>query len=123
MRRIILLAAAIMLFVLLAVGVSAETCATQVTYQATVSQDESCTMTLTAAIHLDEPVEGLTFPVPVDASNITLNGTRVGSTLTNQARHVDLSSIVGKVAGDFTITLSYYLKDVTSLHEMLLWYL
>ena len=117
MRRIVILAVAIMLFALLAIGVGAETCATQVTYQATVSQDQSCSITVTANIHLEEPVSELTFPVPVDATNITLNGTRVGSTLTNQARHVDLKGIVGSVAGDFTINLSYYIKDVVAPDE------
>lgn len=117
MRRVVMLAVAIVLLAALAVGVGAETCATQVTYQATVSQDQSCSMTVTAAIHLDEPVSELTFPVPVDATNITLNGTRVGSTLTNEARHVDISGIVGNVAGDFTVSLSYYIKDVVEVND------
>ena len=101
MRRITMLIVAILLLTLLTVGASAATCATQVTYQASVSNDESCSIVASVTIHLDEPVKDLTFPVPVEATNISLNGTRVGSTLTNEARHVDLSGITGSMAGDF----------------------
>ena len=117
MRRIVLLVTTVMLLVFFAIGVNAQTSATQVTYQATVSSDQSCTMVVTVTIHLDEPVDTLTFPVPVDASNIMLSGTRVGSTLTNQARHVDLSNIVGNVSGDFTFNLTYELKDIVKPNE------
>ena len=117
MRRVMLLITTVMLLALFAIGVNAQTSATQVTYQATVSSDQSCTMVATVTIHLDEPLDTLTFPVPVDATNITLNGTRVGSTLTNQARHIDLSGYVGNVAGDFTFNITYQLKDVVKPNE------
>lgn len=112
MRRITIFITAIILLMLLSVGVSAQTGATQVTYQASVSSDESCSMAVSATIHLDEPVSDLTFPVPAGAANISLNGTRVGSTLSDGVRHVDLSGITGKIAGDFTVNISYTLKDV-----------
>lgn len=117
MRRIVLLAVAILLLTMLTVGASAATCATQVTYQAAVSSDESCSMVVTATFHLDEPVDKLTFPVPAEATNISLNGTRVGSSLTNEARHVDLSGITGSMAGDFSVNISYYLNDVVTPDE------
>lgn len=117
MRRITMLIVAILLLTLLTVGASAATCATQVTYQASVSNDESCSIVASVTIHLDEPVKDLTFPVPAEATNISLNGTRVGSTLTNEARHVDLSGITGSMAGDFTVNISYYLKDVVAPDE------
>lgn len=98
-------------------GVSAETSASQVTSQATVSSDESCFITVSATFQLDEPVDKLTFPVPVSASNITLNGSRVGSSLTNEARLVDLSGITGNMAGSFTATISYQLDDVIEVND------
>lgn len=117
MRRIFILAAAILLLTVLAVGVSAEALATQVTYQATVSTDESCSMSVSATVRLDEPVSELTFPVPAEASNITLNGSRVGSSIMNEVRHVDLSGLVGSMSGDFTFTLTYQLNDVVDTDE------
>ncbi len=117
MRRIFLLAATILLLTVLAVGVSAETYATQVTYQATVSTDESCSLSVSGTVHLDEPLEELTFPVPAEASNITLNGSRVGSSIVNEVRHVDLSGLVGSMSGEFTFTMTYQLSDVVDRDE------
>lgn len=117
MRRILVLVLAVLLIASMAVSVSAETGATQATYQVTVSTDESCSVTVAVSLHLDEAVDDLSFPVPLEASNITLNGTRVGATIANGARNVDLSGIVNNMAGDFTFTISYYLKDVIGPNE------
>ncbi len=112
MRRMVLLAAAILLVAAMVLGVSAQTCATQVTCQATVSSDESCWLNISATFHLDAPVEELYFPVPVKATHITLNGSRVGSSVTEDARLVNLSRITGGMSGDFTVAISYRLRDV-----------
>lgn len=117
MRRIVLLAVMLLLLTTLAFGVSAETGATQVSCQASVYTDESCDMVVTANIHLDAPVEKLTFPLPAEASSITLNGSRVGSSLTTEARLVDLSGITGGMSGDFTATFTYHLTDVVDTNE------
>lgn len=117
MRRVILLLVTLTLLCAMAFGVSATTGATQVTCQASVSLDESCEVALTATIHLDEPVKDLTFPLPVNASNVSLNGSRVGSSLTTEARHVDISGITAGLAGDFSFGLTYHLTDVIDTDE------
>ena len=117
MRRIILLLTAVLLVCTMAFGVSAATGATQITCQASVSLDESCEVALTATIHLDEPVKDLTFPLPANASNISLNGSRVGSSLTNEARYVDISGITAGLAGDFSFGITYHLDDVVSTNK------
>ncbi len=117
MRRFFLLITTIVLLCAMAVSTSAQTCATQVTCQATVSSDESCAVTVSATFHLDTPVEEFYFPLPAQASNITLNGSRVGSTVSGDVRLVDLTGITGSMAGDFTVSISYQLRDVVSKDE------
>ena len=112
MRRVILLLIALMVLSTMVFGVSAATGATQVISQASVSLDESCEVALTATIHLDEPVKDITFPLPANASNVTLNGSRVGSSVSNGARHVDISGITAGLAGDFSFGITYHLEDV-----------
>lgn len=117
MRRIFMILMAVALLCSLAFGVSAATAATQVTYQASASLDESCEVALTATIHLDEPVKDLSFPVPSSASNITLNGSRVGSSVSGEGRYVDISGITAGLAGDFSFGITYHLDDIIDTND------
>ncbi len=112
MRRIWTAVLAVLLLVSLCVPVFAQTGAKQVNAQATVAADESCTVSLSVTFRLEEAVQDLTFPLPTDARSIMLNGSRVGSTVSDAARHVDLSRIVGSMAGEFSVTITYQLPDV-----------
>jgi len=117
MRRIILLLTAVMLVFGLSLGASAATQATMVKSQATVLTDESCEVVMTVTVRLEEGVDDLTFPLPLDASNVTLNGARVGTAMTGAARHVDISRITGGMAGEFSVVITYRLKDVVGYNE------
>lgn len=112
MRRVVVLIALFGLLCSLAVGASAATGAKSVSAYATVASDGSCQVTLTATIHLDQAVENLRFPLPGNATNITVNGTRARSRMENGLRQVNLSGIIGKVAGDFTLTFTYSLPNL-----------
>ncbi|MBQ6839211.1 MAG: DUF2207 domain-containing protein [Oscillospiraceae bacterium] len=117
MRRIIMLITAIVLILGLSVSAGAVTQATMVRSQASVLIDESCEVVVTATFHLDTPMDDLTFPLPVDAANVTLNGARVGTAISGEARHVDISRITGGMAGDFSVVISYRLKDVIDFND------
>ena len=117
MRRSICFVFALILILGVACSVSAVTGVTQANTVASVSPDESCAVTLTVTVHLDAPTEKLTFPVPKDATAVTLNGSRVMTTLANEAKQVSLSRIAGKMAGDFTFTITYRLSDVVNKNE------
>lgn len=101
----------------LSVGASAATTAKNVSAYATVSHDGTCQVTLTANLHLDQAVEDLRFPLPEKASNITVNGARARSRLEKGLRQVNLSGVVGKAAGDFTLTFTYNLPNLISRNE------
>ena len=110
MKRLILLALCVMLIASVSVGVSAfegETRATSVQMIATVSNSGSAQVSTTVALHVETPLEELHYPVPANASSITLNGSRVFTEKTNQARLVNLTKLLGGMAGDFTFTVGY----------------
>ena len=105
MRRFFLCLMLLVLMFSLAIHASAETQATSVSTFATVTSDESCDVTMTVSIHLDEPVAKLTFPVPAKANNVTLNGSRTSTSGGDGVRLVDLTKITGGLPGDFTVVI------------------
>ena len=118
MRRILAIAAALVLLIALLAGtVSAQTCAETVNIYATVSTDGSCQVTLTVMLHLEQATGQLYFPVPAEAESVTLNGTRVSTVRTAAGRQVDLSAMLGNFVGDFSITLTYILRDVVDYND------
>ncbi len=116
MRRIGALLAAVLLLLSIAIPVYAATGASSVQAIASVSSDGSCHVNLTVAIHLDTPVENLTFPVPDGARGITLNGSSARTKRSGGVLQVDLSRTVGSVAGDYTVSIGYSLSDITSVN-------
>lgn len=114
MTRFLALLSCLILVLGLCVGVSAagDTFADSVQIIATVSNDGSCQVTATVNLHVGDPSGSLTFPVPVNATNITLNGSHVLTEKTEQARLVDLSKPLGGMAGDFTFSIAYSLHSV-----------
>ena len=112
MRKLFALASAMVLILALTGSVSAETGASNAGFHATVSADGSCQVSLTATLHLEQPAGKLTFPVPGEATGITLNGSRVRAAKSGQFRYVDLSDTLGQMVGDASITIHYTLADV-----------
>ena len=118
MRRILVIAAVLILLIALLAGtVSAQTCAETVNIYATVSSDGTCQVTLTVMLHLEQATGQLYFPVPAEAESVTLNGTRVSTVRTDGGRQVDLSAMLGNMVGDFSITLTYILRDVVNYND------
>ena len=118
MRRFFLFISALILIVSMAFGVSAAASAPQVNYYATVTTDSQCQVNMTVTVHLSEPNEGLTFPVPDDASSITVNGRRASVSKKDGKRLISLKKIVGKSTGDITFTVSYTLPDTVNTGEL-----
>ena len=117
MRRIFVFFTALVLVCSCAVSVSAASAASNVGAFATVSANGDCQVTITATIRLEEAVEDLHFPVPGDARNVTLNGSRVRTTKQGDARQIRLSGITGKMTGEFTMNIHYSLSDTVYRDE------
>ena len=117
MRRFFVFVTLLCILCALAVGASAATYAKSISTYATVSGDGTCQVTLTATIHLDQAVDNLRFPLPGKASNITVNGARASSKVENGLRQVNLSRVVGKAMGDFTLNFTYSLPNLITTNE------
>ncbi len=117
MRRILIFIALICVLCSLAVGTSAAAYAKSISIYATVSNDGTCQVTLTATIHLDQAENDLRFPLPAKASNITVNGSRASSKVEKGVRQVNLSRFIGKAIGDFTLNFTYSLPNLIATNE------
>jgi len=116
-RKVLVILSLFCLVCSLAFGAGAATAAKSASSYTTVAADGSCQTTLTVTIHLDTPTEGLTFPLPGEAKNITVNGSRAHGKVEKGLRQVNLSGVIGKTAGDFTLTFTYSLPDVIVTNE------
>lgn len=116
MRRFFAFVLTFILIFATAVSVSA-TSAPSVGAYATVTQDGSCQVNMTVQLHLDQVIPDLKFPIPGQATNITLNGRRVRTQQKNSSRLIDLSDVLGDLVGDMTFTVSYGLNDLIHTTE------
>ena len=111
MNRILALLSCLILLLGLCVGVSAaeadNTRATTVSIFVNVSNDGNCDVTTNVTLHVDTPQKNLSYPVPANASNVTLNGKAVLTQKTGQARQVDIGKVLGGMSGDFSFSVGY----------------
>lgn len=117
MRKVVLLLTLCLCLLGIAVSASAATGISQLNTYCTVETNGGCQVTVTATVHLEQAVDRLYFPVPAEASAVTLNGSRVRAAKDGSFRQVDLSRLIGKMAGDFTFTVHYTLHDVIHTNE------
>ena len=84
---------------------------------ATVAADGSCQVSMTITVRLEQVEDKLYFPVPRAANGVSLNGSRVSAAKSGDIRRVNLSRVMGKVAGDFSFNIQYSLHDVIHTNE------
>lgn len=118
MRRFFVLVVLVATLWGLSVSADAATAAKSISSYATVAADGTCQVTLTATLHLDEPVSHLRFPLPEKSRNVTVNGARARSRVEDGLRQVNLSGVVGKAAGDFTLTFTYTLPNLVVTNDV-----
>ena len=81
-----------------------------------ITSDGHCQVTLTATIEVADP-ENLTFPLPVDATHIFVNGSRrVNSKADGNVLRVNLSKVF-KHPGTYPVTISYELRNCVTETE------
>lgn len=112
-RRVTVLAWLCILIACFVIPVSAESAATQVDSYCTITPDGDCMVNLTVTLHLEGEAPGLTFPLPPNATKITLNKASVRTTKTDSAVEVDISRIVGSMSsGDISMQFDYTLPKI-----------
>lgn len=118
MRKIVILLAAALLLGAMAFGVCADgVSASEVRSFSTLSSDGGCQVTMTVTLDIRNTDGDLSFPVPKDASNVTLNGSWVRAGLDGDVRRISLKRIVGNMTGTMTVNINYTLRDVIHTAE------
>ncbi len=115
-RRIVTLLLCIFVMLSLAVPAYADNAASGVSSLTTVTTDGNCTVSMTVTLRIETAVEGLTFPLPLQAVNIKKDGSFAKTRQTSNAILVDLSSLNGFV-GETTLNFTFEMKDVVALNE------
>ena len=82
----------VMLFAF-ALPAAAESAATLVDTYATVTNTGDCMISTTVRLHLDSAMSNLTYPVPANATDITLNGSSARTSKSSSAIEVDISRL------------------------------
>lgn len=90
----------------------AENSAPRADIYCTVNADGDCLVSLSVTIHLDAGDDSLTFPLPANATSITMNGYSAATTRSGSAILVNLSRATNGLPGDFTIRFDYMIPDV-----------
>ena len=119
-RFAVLLTLCLLLAGVFCLPVSAETAASQVDLQCTVTSDGDCLVTATVNLRLEAAMDNLTYPVPLDAKNITVNGSNAATTSSASALQVDLSRISKGYVGDASVRIGYTLPGavkITTLNQ------
>lgn len=112
MRRVVSFFAAVMLLCLSVVSVSAAITVPEVSSHGTVDRDGRCQVTMLATVSVDEVRTDLEFPVPGGATGVRVNGKAVVTKRSGDVRLIDLDRELGRMVGDFTLSINYELQDV-----------
>ena len=84
----------------------ADSYATLVETYCTVNTDGDCLVNTTVTLHLDNAGD-MTFPLPVNATDISMNNSTAKTTKTEDAILVDISKFTNGLVGDFTLRFDY----------------
>ena len=116
MRRLFIL---LLCCVLLTGAVFADNRTNTVRNTTTIFNDGSAHVSLSVSVTLEEPQEGLTFPIPRDADDVVLNGNPVQTSPSRVNDSVDLVELthLDGVTGTYTLSFSYVIPAVVSYDE------
>ena len=115
-RLCTLLLAIILLSGVLCIPVSAESAASRVDLYCTVNSEGDCTVEMNVNLRLETMVDDLVFPLPANATGITLNGSPVNTTKTNSATLVNISKISSGYVGEASMRFNYTIPEVVKVY-------
>ena len=114
-RLLVLLTLCVLMAGVICLPVSAESAATQVDLQCTVTSEGDCLVTATVNLRLEASLEQLSYPVPLDAKSITVNGSNAAVSRSASALQVDLSRISKGYVGDASVRIGYTLPKAVKI--------
>ncbi len=93
----------------------AASAASRVDVLATVNASGDCQVSMTVVLRLEAAAGSLSYPLPLEAKDITLNGGNVTTRRTASAIEVDISRITENVVGDFSLRFDYTLPQAVKV--------
>ncbi len=116
MRRLFaLLTVCILLSGVLVIPASAESAASKVDMLCTVTSDGDCLVTMNVTLRLEAALDKLTFPLPANAKNITMNNASVSTSKSESATYVDISKISQGYVGEAAMRFEYTIPEVVKV--------
>ncbi len=116
MRRLLAIFGVIFLLTgFLCLPASAQSAASSVDTYCTVNSEGGCLIRSTVRIRLEGTESNLTYPLPLNATNITLNGTSVNVSKTNAATLVELGRLTQGFVGEMELILDYALPEAVKV--------
>ncbi len=116
MRRLLAFFTVIMLLTgFLCITASAESAASSVETYCTVSAEGDCLVRSTVMIRLDGTQTDLAYPLPPNASNITLKGSSIATRKTASATLVEIGRLTEGFVGETSLILDYTLPEVVKV--------
>ena len=112
MRRLLALITTILLLCgVMGLTASAESAASSVELYCTVNSEGDCLVRTTVMIRLEGNQTGLTYPLPANATGVTMNGSSVATRKTDNALLVDISRITDNFVGETSLVFDYTIPD------------
>ena len=119
-RFVTMLVCVIVLAGCLCIPVSAESAASSVNLMCTVNSEGDCLSTMTVNLRLENAMDELYFPLPLNAKNITLNNSPVSTSRSAAATLVDISKLSRDYVGELVLRFEYTIPEavhITKINE------
>ena len=97
---------------------SAESAASSVNLMCTVNSEGECLATMTVNLRLEASMEKLYFPLPLNAKNITLNGSPVTTSRSSSATLVNISKLSEGYVGELVMRFEYTIPEAVQLTKV-----
>ena len=113
-----LLVCVILLASCLCLPVSAESAASSVNLMCTVNSEGDCLSTMTVNLRLENAMDKLYFPLPLNAKNISLNNSPVSTSRSAAATLVDISKLSRDYVGELVLRFEYTIPEAVQITKI-----
>lgn len=91
--------------------------ASKIDLYCTVNTDGDCLVSMTVNLRVEKSDTGLTFPLPYNADNITMNGSSVSSSRVGDKTLVSIGKSTGGMTGEFPLRFDFILPKAVSVTD------
>ncbi len=115
-RLLALLTLCVLLAGSLCVSASAESVASKVDLLCTVNSEGDCLVSMNVTLHLEQGYDSMTFPLPINARDITVNQSSASPRKSASAARVDISRYTRGYVGDLPLIFSFTIPEAVKVN-------